>query len=79
MSELLNRVNERIAKTISRIASILMNEISVSTSKLVSLLCHGDFNRKFEVHMVLIQMIRRVKTLGSSLPLKYDLLLGPHS
>ena len=52
MDELLNRVKERIAKSISQIASILTNEISVSTSKVVSLVWLGDFDRKFEVHMV---------------------------
>jgi len=52
LSELLNRVNERIAKSISRIASILMKEINVSTIKVISLMYVGGLNRKFKVHMV---------------------------
>jgi len=44
LSELINRVNERIAKSISQITCILMSELSDSSIKVVSLISLGDFN-----------------------------------
>ena len=66
MSELLNRVNEGITKSISGITFILMNEISVRAIEVVLLICLGDFNRKSKENMIGIQMIGKVLTLSSS-------------
>ena len=44
MSELISRVNEQIAKSISQLTCILMNELSDSLIKVVSLISVGDFN-----------------------------------
>jgi len=46
LSELTNRVDERITKSISQITCIVINEISVSSIKVVSLVCLGDLNQK---------------------------------
>jgi len=59
LSELTNQVNKRIAKSISRLTCILVNELSVSSIKVVRLIWLGIFNRISKVHMAWIQIIRK--------------------
>jgi len=64
LSELTNQVNERIAKSISQMTCILIDELSVKSINSVlcvylgdcnrKLFCihHGDLNKKFQVQFV---------------------------
>jgi len=52
LSELANRVNERIANSISEMTCILVHELSVSLINIVMCVHLGGFNRKFKEHMI---------------------------
>jgi len=52
LSEFTNQVNERIAKSISRMTCILVDELSVSSINIIMCVHLGDFNRKFKEHMI---------------------------
>jgi len=52
LSELINQVNEQIAKSISRMTCILVDELSVSLINIVMYVHLGDFSRNFKEHMI---------------------------
>ena len=72
-------MNERIAKSISRMTCSLTYELSVCSINVVMWVHPSDFNQNFKEHMIRIRMTGKSLTLNSSLPLKHDLLRGHHN